>query len=64
LLVMFDKPSVGTAMEMRLAHTEAKIPIFTVDISNAPRSPWLVYHTTRFFATLEEACAALRELLG
>lgn len=62
LLVMFDTPSVGTSMEIRMASVEVGIPVYTVDISGKPRSPWLVHHTTCFFDTLEEACAALREL--
>lgn len=56
LLVMFDKASVGTAMEIRSAYMEFGIPVFVVDISGSPRSPWLIYHTTKFFDTLEQAC--------
>lgn len=56
LLVMFDKPSVGTAMEIRYAFAERKIPVYVIDTSNSQRSPWLVFHTTRFFPTLEKAC--------
>jgi len=57
LLVMFDRPSVGTAMEIRAAYMEYSIPVFVVDISDSPRSPWLIYHTTQFFGSLEDACA-------
>ena len=64
LLVMYDKPSVGTAMEIRLAKAEYGIPVHVVDISGAPRSPWLIYHAERFYDTLEEACAVLREDVG
>lgn len=57
LLVMFDKASVGTSMEMRIAYKEVMIPVYTVDISGVKRSPWLVFHTTRFFDNLKDACA-------
>lgn len=56
LLVMFDSASVGTSMEMRIAYKEVMIPVYTVDISGRPRSPWLVFHTTRFFDNLKDAC--------
>jgi hypothetical protein len=59
ILVMFDKPSVGTVMEIRIAAAEVKIPIYTVDVSGNQRSPWLIYHTTRFFDTLQDACEVL-----
>ncbi len=59
LLVMFDKPSVGTSMEIRIAWAN-EIPIHLVDISGKSRSPWLIYHVTAFYSTLEEACEAIK----
>ena len=64
VLVKFDRPSVGTSMEIRYAYAERHIPVYVVDTSGAPRSPWLTYHTTRFFNTLEEACAFLQLEVG
>lgn len=64
LLVMFDKPSIGTSMEIRLAKAELKKLIFVVDVSNAPRSPWLSYHCDHFFDNLEAACEAIRAHLS
>jgi len=64
LLVMFDKPSVGTAMEMRIAYAEVKIPTYVIDISMSQRSPWLTYHTTYFFSSLVDACKALKRDLS
>lgn len=61
LLVMYDKPSIGTSMEIRMAFKEVKIPVFVVDISGQPRSPWLVYHSTIFFTDLESACVYIRD---
>lgn len=60
LLVWFDKPSVGTSMEVYLAWSWS-IPVFVVDASDKPLSPWLLYHTTSVHKTLEEtlhACEA------
>lgn len=59
LLVMFDQPSVGTSMEIRIAW-QMGIPVHVVDISNRRRSPWLVYHATEFYDTLEDACKAIK----
>ncbi len=64
LLVMFDKPSVGTAMEIRMAAKEVRIPVYTIDISGASRSPWLVHHTTKFFVSLEAACEFIKSTHG
>lgn len=60
LLVMFDKPSVGTAMEIRMAAKEMGLPVHLVDLSGKPLSPWLTYHATAVHASLEAACAAIR----
>ena len=64
LLVMFDKPSIGTSMEMRIAYSEMQIPTYVIDISMAQRSPWLTYHTTYFFSSLVDACEALKRDLS
>jgi nucleoside 2-deoxyribosyltransferase len=58
LLVMYEKPSVGTSMEVLFAHQLAKL-IVLVDRSGKPLSPWLLYHSSRVFKTMEEACEAL-----
>jgi hypothetical protein len=57
LLVMYDKPSVGTAMEVRMAKAEMRIPVYVVDISGKPLSPWLIFHADKIFVSLDEACA-------
>lgn len=58
LLVMFDKPSVGTSMEIFLAWKLGKL-ILLVDVSGRPLSPWLTYHVTAVHATLDAALVAL-----
>lgn len=54
LLVWFDKPSVGTSMEVFFAWGRSK-PVVVVNRSDKPLSPWLVYHSAAVCGTLEEA---------
>jgi len=42
LLVYFDKPSVGTAMEVFLAHYNLGKIVVVLDASDKPLSPWLL----------------------
>jgi nucleoside 2-deoxyribosyltransferase len=56
VLVMYEKPSVGTSMEVLFAHQLGKL-IVLVDRSGRPLSPWLIYHSNRTFPTLAEATA-------
>ena len=58
LLVFFDKPSVGTSMEVLYAW-ERGVPVHVVDKSGKPLSPWLLYHATKIHPTLD---AAVNEL--
>ena len=52
LLVYFDKPSVGTSMEIYFAWQLGK-RIVLVDKSDKPLSPWLVYHCPTIAKSLE-----------
>ena len=57
LLVMYDKPSVGTSMEIFYAAWYRKIPVYVVNISGEKWvSPWLMHHTTMAFHNLVDAC--------
>jgi nucleoside 2-deoxyribosyltransferase len=58
LLVMYEKPSVGTSMEVFYAHSLGKL-IVLVDRSGRPLSPWLLYHSAHTFPTLAEATGYL-----
>jgi hypothetical protein len=58
LLVYYDKPSVGTSMEVYMAHGMGK-RIVIVDKSGKPLSPWLMYHSHEIYKSLDEAIAAL-----
>jgi hypothetical protein len=59
ILVYYDKPSVGTSMEILYAHTFGK-RIVLVDKSDKPLSPWLIYHCPEVTKSLDEAIALLR----
>lgn len=58
LLVYYDKPSVGTSMEVFLAWLLG-IRIVLVDKSGKPLSPWLIYHCHESYKSLDEAIAVL-----
>lgn len=60
LLVYYDKPSVGTAMEVFHAFRNGKF-VVVVNAPGEPLSPWLQYHSHRVVRTLGEALAAIRE---
>lgn len=52
VLVQAQNPSWGTAMEILYAWQEGKR---VVAIVNEKTSPWIIYHTTERYLTLEEA---------
>lgn len=58
LLVLYDKPSVGTSMEVFYAHSLGKT-IVLVDKSDKPLSPWMLYHCTRVYRNLDAALNSL-----
>jgi nucleoside 2-deoxyribosyltransferase len=63
MLVMFDKPGVGSSMEVLFAY-ERGILVHVVDVSGKPLSPWLLYHATAVHASLEAACEAIKGALS
>jgi nucleoside 2-deoxyribosyltransferase len=60
LLVYYDRPSVGTSMEVLYAWERGK-RVVVVNKSGARMSPWLVYHAHSVFASLDDALATLIE---
>lgn len=58
LLVYYDKPSVGTSMEILYAYERDK-HIVLVDRSDKPLSPWLIHHCDVIVKSLDEAIARL-----
>jgi nucleoside 2-deoxyribosyltransferase len=61
VLVNYDKPSVGTAMEVFYAWTLGK-PVITMCREDAVISPWLRYHTTSFVHSLNDAIAKIIDI--
>lgn len=59
LLVFYDKPSVGTSMEVLYSWDRGK-RIVVVNKSDKPLSPWLVYHVSEVYSDLDTALAALK----
>ena len=59
LLVYFDKPSVGTSMEVYMAHGWGR-RVVLVNKSDKPLSPWLIYHSDEIYDSLDAAIAALQ----
>jgi len=59
LLVYYDKPSVGTSMEVLYAHQLGK-RVVLVNASDKPLSPWLTYHCSEIYTSLDSAIAALK----
>lgn len=60
ILVYYEKPSVGTSMEVLFAHERGKW-IIVVDRSGKPLSPWLLYHSDVVVSTLAEAIAEINK---
>jgi len=63
ILVNYTKPSVGTSMEVFYAHSIGK-PVVTWWNGEARLSPWLIYHTTSFVTSLEEALDKCYIIMG
>jgi len=59
LLVNYDKPSVGTSMEILYAW-EKKKKIITVARPETRISPWLRYHSTQIVNSFNEAFKLLK----
>lgn len=58
LLVKYDKPSVGTSMEIMYAYERSKC-IVVVAAETTSISPWLRYHSSKIFHTFDEAFSYL-----
>jgi nucleoside 2-deoxyribosyltransferase len=61
LLVYFDKPSVGTSMEIFYARSKNK-PVVVIHDSGGPVSPWIINHA-HVAPNMDEAIETLKELL-
>lgn len=63
LLVSYDKPSVGTSMEVLYAFERGKL-VVVVAAPEVRISPWLRYHSHRIVTTYADAVVYLREVLS
>ncbi len=63
LLVYFEKPSVGTSMEVLYAWERQK-PVILIDYSGRPLSPWLLYHSSIVCRSIEEAVCRFSEMFS
>ena len=59
VLVYWTGPSAGTAMEQFYAVGRGK-PVYLVDVVSI--GPWTRFHSSKLFATLEDACDAINAL--
>jgi nucleoside 2-deoxyribosyltransferase len=59
LLVYFDKPSVGTSMEVFYAKHVLGKPVVVIDASDKPLSPWLIHHADDVTRHLSVALACI-----
>lgn len=62
LLVYFDSPSFGTAMEIFYAYGQG-LQIVAVNASGVPHSPWVEVHSHAVVTDLAEGCKILRGML-
>jgi hypothetical protein len=61
VLVFFDKPSVGTSMEVFYAKHVLRKPVVMVDLHGSGRwNPWFTHHTDAIYDNFQ---SALRHLL-
>lgn len=63
MVVYYEKPSVGTSMEVLFAW-ENGVRSLVIDKSGKPLSPWLSYHSAAVVASLDEAVAFLNAEAG
>ncbi len=61
MLVMAERPSWGTAMEIVYAHKWGITIVAITGTGNLPPSPWLVHHVHECVDSLNEAIAFLME---
>lgn len=61
LVVMYDRPSVGTSMEIFYAYQRGK-PVVIINKSGRELSPWLLYHSNHVCEDMNSAILQLAYL--
>ncbi len=65
LLVNYNKPSIGTSMEVfYAAHDMGKFVVSFAPFQFQDCSPWMVRFSTKILPSLEEACIYIQEHFG
>lgn len=62
VLVYYEKPSVGTSMEILWAWLR-EIPIILVATEGVSISPWLAYHVTKIAYSFDDAVAWIQQFV-
>lgn len=60
VLVNYDKPSVGTSMEILYAFERGKL-VVVVAKENTRISPWMAYHSHRIFTSFDAALGYIKD---
>lgn len=61
ILVNYNKPSIGTSMEVfHASHNLGKFVVAFSPFSFADCSPWMVKYCTKILPTLEDACEYIK----
>ncbi|WP_376710344.1 nucleoside 2-deoxyribosyltransferase [Pseudochrobactrum lubricantis] len=63
ILVNYDKPSVGTSMEILYAWERGKLVVVVSKHGKQGLSPWLLYHSHEVCTSFEQAVNYVREVL-
>jgi nucleoside 2-deoxyribosyltransferase len=63
VIVWFEKPTVGTSMEILYAWERRK-PVVLINRSDRPLSPWLTYHCIASVSSIEDALEAHRSFFS
>lgn len=63
ILVNYDKPSVGTSMEVLYAWERGKLVVVVSKNGKQGLSPWLLYHSHAVCTSFEQAVNYVREVL-
>ena len=61
IIVNYNAPSIGTAMEVLYAHQLNKIILAFTNLPEESQSPWMQYHCTRIFKSVDETILYIKK---